>query len=150
MAGSSFLLARSPVTPKSTRTQGAATRGILRSRGSRSGFMIMLLFLRRLGSALAPGDGPPKPPRSLAPRRGAHLGLDRLEQLVPRCGELLHALGLQHGHDVVVADAEGLQLLEYPPGLLVRAVDRVTADLAVGPRRVQRRLRHGVHRIRRD
>ena len=37
MAGMSFLRARSPVTPKMTRTHGPATRGIRRSRGSRSG-----------------------------------------------------------------------------------------------------------------
>src|ERR1700722_14139898 len=37
MAGMSFFRARSPVTPKMTRTHGPATRGIRRSRGSRSG-----------------------------------------------------------------------------------------------------------------
>ena len=54
MAGSSFLLARSPVTPNRTSTHGPATRGILRSRGSRSGFDVMR-FLRRLASAHALG-----------------------------------------------------------------------------------------------
>src|SRR5215471_4329081 len=128
MAGSSFLPARSPVTPNSTSTHGPATLGILRSRGSRSGFDVMRLL----------------PPGSSALRPGGHLGPDRAEQFVPRCLELLHALVLQHGYHVVVADAEALELLEYLPGLVVRAVDRVAADRAVGLGCVQRRLRHGV------
>src|SRR5262249_29873219 len=111
MAGSSFLPARSPVTPNSTRTHGPATLRILRSRGSRSVFDVMRL-LRPGPSALRPG----------------HLGLDRPEQLVPRCLELLHALVLQHGHHVVVADAEALQLLDHLPGFVVRAADGVAAD----------------------
>ena len=43
-----------------------------------------------------------------------------------------------------------LELLEHPPGLVVRAVDRVAAQRAVVLGRVHRRLRHGVHRVRRD
>src|SRR5580692_12453404 len=109
MAGSSFLVARSPVTPKSTSAQGPATLGIRRSRGSRRGFDV-IRFLRRSASSLL--------------RRG-HLGLDRVEQLVPGCLELLHALVLQHLYHVVVGDAERLELPEHLPGLLVRPVDRV-------------------------
>src|SRR5580704_14200711 len=120
MAGSSFLLARSPVTPNSTSTHGPATRGILRSRGSRSGLNVMR-FLRRF---FCSGSG------SMA-RRGGHLVADRLEKLVPRGLELLHALDLQHLHDVVVVDPERLQVREHLAGRVVGAVDRVAVQRAV-------------------
>src|SRR5215475_6656564 len=40
MAGMSFFLARSPVTPKMTRAQGSGMRGSRRSCGSRSGLLM--------------------------------------------------------------------------------------------------------------
>src|SRR3954465_356840 len=94
-AGSSFLRARSPVIPNTTRAQGSGTRGSRRSRGSRSGLVIKGPFL---GS-----DGPPAGPRPPGMRRGRgaggplldlllELALDRGGQLVPRVDELLHAL----------------------------------------------------------
>src|SRR5215469_14611274 len=52
----SFFRDRSPVTPKSMRTDGPATRGMRRSRGSRSGLTIISvppLAVRRAGGALA-------------------------------------------------------------------------------------------------
>src|SRR5450631_103105 len=132
MAGSSFLRARSPVTPNMTSTQGPATRGMRRSRGSRSG----LCSICRSGtSAGLAGAGPPPPEADvndsltilpflcyrpggrLAGRQGGpaarppspagrlvELALDRLDELVPGRGELGHALIFQYGDHIVVGD----------------------------------------------
>src|SRR5689334_17593195 len=110
MAGSNFLRARSPVIPKTTRAQGSGTRGSRRSRGSRSGLVIMSVLESR-------GR---RPARRRAGRRGtcAELGLllqlvpDRVGELVPGVDELLHALVLEDLEDVVEVDAgvrDGLQ-----------------------------------------
>src|SRR5882724_7085285 len=114
MAGSSFLLARSPVTPNSTSTHGPATRGIRRSRGSRSGLGIIRVL--RSSAAWWPGG------RSLAAHCG-HLGLDRVQQLVPGHGELVHALVLERLGHVVEVDARRGQLAEVLAGRVVGAVD---------------------------
>src|SRR5690242_18801618 len=105
-AGISFLRDRSPVTPKMTRPDGPAMRGSRRSAGSRSGF------------APEPETGDKS-----ALRRGEalELRLGGLQQVVPGRLELLHALVLQHLHDVVVRDAEPLQRVEVRTRLLVGA-----------------------------
>src|SRR5690242_1655718 len=125
-AGISFLRDRSPVTPKMTRPEGPAMRGSRRSAGSRSGF--------------APEK---ETDDKSALRRGEALEfrLGRLQQVVPGRLELLHALVLQHLHDVVVRDAELAQRVEVGAGLLVRAGDGVAADLAVVVGGLQRGLR---------
>src|ERR1700759_4669184 len=131
MAGSSFLRARSPVTPNMTSTHGPATRGIRRSRASRSGLswvcwssmawglagaaprlpgpavtdsLTTLFFLRYVASI--------RQRRALGPRTLllAELALDRLDELVPGCGELSHALIFQHLDDIVVGDTQLLQV----------------------------------------
>src|ERR1039458_7582099 len=126
MAGSSFLLARSPVTPNMTSTHGPATRGILRSRGSRSGF--------GGGSGLIcglPGE----------------LVLDGPQQLVPGRGELLDAFALQYLDHVVVADAELLKVGEDLAGLLIGAVHRVAVQLGMISGGVDGGLRARVHGV---
>src|SRR5215469_5496662 len=77
-----------------------------------------------------PGRPPPRFPRRAGSFPG-QLRLDRLQQLLPRCGELRHALLLEDGDHVVIADADGLQVLENLPGLLVGAPDGVAAHLAM-------------------
>src|SRR5450755_3289031 len=120
MAGSSFLVARSPVTPNRTSTQGPATRGMRRSRGSRSGLGIIAVLR---SSAV----GRSSSPAALV----GQLGLDGVQQLVPRGRELLDALVLQHLDHVVVADADGLEVLEVPPGGVVSAMNGVAAHVTV-------------------
>src|SRR5215472_12000683 len=141
MAGSSFLRARSPVTPNRTRTLGSAIFGILRSLGSRSGLFICP---GRLPARSAAG-------RELSTTRArVELTPDRLDQACPRIGELLNALALEYLDHVVVADAELLELGEDLPGLVVVAGNGIPGRDAVIGRGVQRRLWHGVHRVRRD
>src|SRR6185437_13098939 len=146
-AGISFLLARSPVTPNITMTQGPATRGIRRSRGSRSG------LTGSVSAAITPGfagAGPGIPAfgssmmgtscSSCVLRLEAELVLDALEHLVPRHRELRDALVLEDLDHVVVADAERLQGGEQRPRLLVGAVDRVAPQDAVVGGGAHRRL----------
>src|SRR5215471_18771790 len=86
---------------------------------------------------------PGRPPRRFRRRAGSFPGqlrFDRLQQLLPGGGELRHALLLEDGDHVVVADADGLQILEDLPGLLVGAPDGVTAHLAVVGHGENRRL----------
>src|SRR5215469_3464918 len=153
-AGISFFLARSPVTPNITSTHGPATRGILRSRGSRSGltgaagsaaFPIPPGFAGAVPAASA--SGTVMSGTSSCRLLGAQFGSDRLEQLVPGHGELGHALFLEDPHHVVIADAELLQLREDLTGLLVGAVDGVAAQHAVVGGGVQGRLGHRVHGV---
>src|SRR5580704_8895824 len=109
MAGSSFFRARSPVTPNITSTHGPATRGMRRSRASRRGLNPRWyaagptgVIIRLLPCSLAISW----PARAV----GLHFPLDRVEQLMPGGGELGDALLLQHRDDVVVVDAEPVQL----------------------------------------
>src|SRR3954467_11268044 len=130
-AGMSFFRDKSPVTPKMTRPDGPAIRGSRRSAGSRSGLLL------DKGSALRWGEA-------------LKLRLGRLEQVVPGRLELLDALVLQELYNLVVRDPELLDGVEFRTGLLVRTGDRVAADLTLLLGGEQGRLRHGVHRVRRD
>src|SRR5689334_19676903 len=130
-AGISFLRDKSPVTPKMTRPDGPAIRGSRRSAGSRSGLLLDKISALRRGEA-----------------RQFRLG--RLEQVVPGGRELLDALVLQQLDHVVVRDPELLDGVEFGAGLRVRAGDGVAGDLPVVVGGLQRGLRHGVHRVRRD
>src|SRR4051794_1361784 len=121
-AGSSFLRARSPVIPKTTRAQGSGTRGSRRARGSRSG---LVMIVRPRGQVGAP-SGP------TAGRRGGggavrlllQLGLDRLGQLVPRVDELPHALVLENLEDVVEVHAGVRDGLHRGRGVVVGLLHR--------------------------
>src|ERR1700756_5639128 len=120
----SFLRARSPVTPNITMTHGPATRGIRRSRGSRSGLTGLPAVAITPGVAgarpLPPACGMVIVGTSKFPLAGslpAQLRPDRLQQFVPGRLELRHALVLKYLHDVVVADAELLQVGEQLAGL---------------------------------
>src|ERR1700689_4268928 len=161
MAGMSFLRARSPVTPNMTSTQGPATRGIRRSRGSRSG---LCGSSAPVSSAMTPGLAGARPSGSPGSAvtwnlRGVHyepvwssasephIRSDRVEQLIPRCLELRDALVLENLHHVVVADAERFEVLEDLAGRVVSTVHRVAAQLAVVRGGLDGRLGHGVHRL---
>src|SRR5437899_10080792 len=79
----------------------------------------------------------------------AALRADAVQQLLEGIGELLHALALQRGGDVVVVDASGSEIGEQ----LVRCVDVLRErqlDLAVILEGADRLLGHGVHRLRAD
>src|SRR6516164_2189654 len=110
MAGISFLRARSPVTPNMTRMQGPATRGMRRSRGSRRGLPAASSLIAAILFRLR---------RRSRPARRRQLGAERVEHLLPGGRELGHALLFQHGHHVLVTDAELFQIHEELPGLLV-------------------------------
>src|SRR5947208_16843013 len=73
--------------PKTTRAHGSGTRGSRRSRGSRSGLVIM--------------RGPGRERSWLASLLVLQLLRHRRGQLVPRVDELLDALVLEHAEDVV-------------------------------------------------
>src|SRR3954454_7985315 len=92
---------------------------------------------------------PRRPPRAapLAPASGrdelAALGADAVEELAERVRELLHALALEHGHDVVVVHAGFLDLLEHPVRFVHVALER-ERNLAVVLEGLDRLLRHRV------
>src|SRR5271167_3878510 len=146
MAGISFLRARSPVTPNITTTHGPATRGMRRSRGSRSGLTGSLASSSAASTPGLAGARPrvpafvgtsifgtskflclrqPKTTAAAAKSEAELLGvqvqlvLDGLEQLVPGHLELGHALVLEDLDHVVVADAEPLEVGEDLPRLVV-------------------------------
>src|SRR5438067_240917 len=124
MAGSSFLRARSPVIPNTTSAQGSGTRGSRRSRGSRSGLVIMGPFLE------VDRQVPPSGPRA-GPDGGVLLLLllllelapHGLGQLVPGVDELLHALDLEDLEDVVEVDPGVGDRLHDGRGLVVGLLD---------------------------
>src|SRR4051812_20942034 len=131
MAGRSFLRARSPVIPKTTRAQGSGTRGSRRSRGSRSGLVIIF---RPRGQAC-----PPSGPTAGRTAGGVlllllllELALDRRGQLVPRVDELLHALALEHLEGVLEVDAGVADRLQDSGRLLVVLLHRRTRRAVVG------------------
>src|SRR5206468_5889169 len=124
------------VTPNMTSTHGPATRGRRRSRGSRRGLPATSSLIatilpcppRREAGRGPPLDGPrtraapsPGPPQCSRSDRRRQFSADRLEQLLPGCRELGHALLFQDGHHVPVADAEGLEVHEELPRLRVAA-----------------------------
>src|SRR3954453_15027197 len=96
--------------PKTTSAQGSGTRGSRRSRGSRSGFVII-----GPSSASSEGPAPLKGPTTsglAVGNRGAvplllvlELGADRLGEVVPRVDELLHSLVPQDAEHVVQVHA---------------------------------------------
>src|SRR4051794_28985083 len=124
-AGSSFFRARSPVIPKTTRAQGSGTRGSRRSRGSRSGLVIIAgrRACEWAWSVLEVGRRPRRPARRrmvqcriISASRGSGLRLellaDRLGQVVPGVHELLDRLLLEDAEHVVEVHAgvgHGLQ-----------------------------------------
>src|SRR6476661_4571237 len=131
MAGSSFLRARSPVTPKTTSAHGSGTRGSRRSLGSRSGLARSVtvpggaaagtstsvcspvavsvsagtVVTVLPGSVAVSSNGVQICPGSGRPR-GVQLCLHTFEQLLPGVLELLHTFDLEHFHHVVVVDAD--------------------------------------------
>src|SRR3954451_6609437 len=96
----SFLRARSPVTPKTTKAHGSGTRGSRRSRGSRSGLsapgapstVSVIVRLRTPGVCRSRG-------------LFLELRLDGLDQLGPGLLELVDPLVFEPLHHVVVGDA---------------------------------------------
>src|SRR3954470_7583994 len=97
----SFLRARSPVTPKTTKAHGSGTRGSRRSRGSRSGLSApgapsTVSVIVRLRT--------PAGSRCSASRLLLELGVDRLDQLGPGLLELFDSLALKQVDDLVVRD----------------------------------------------
>src|SRR3954465_6798281 len=144
-AGSSFLRARSPVIPKTTRAQGSGTRGRRRSRGSRSGLVIII---RPRGQA-GPPSGPTAGRTAAGTGRSAELllllqfALDRRGQLVPGVDELLHALVLEDLEDIGEVDAGVGDRLQDGGRLLVALLHRGPRR-AVVPVGLHRLLRHRV------
>src|SRR5579875_3643377 len=134
-----------------TSTHGPATRGMRRSRGSRSGLPRRTSAARE--AAMTPGlaGAGPLPAAvsasSVISDSAPYPGPDRVEQLVPRRGELGHALVLQHPDHVVVADAEPFQVGEGLPRRVVAAVHGVAVQLAVVGHGPDGALGHGVHRV---
>src|SRR6476661_1707433 len=93
--------------PKTTSAQGWGTRGSRRSRGSRSGLVVMHPSSWSLRSARPPCRAPSRACERWGARGSSYLLLvlqfaaHRFGQLVPGVDELLHALVLQHAEDVV-------------------------------------------------
>ena len=74
---------------------------------------------------------------------------DRTVELVGSVGELFDAIGNQRGRNLVKRDASSFQIIEHAR----RIVDmffKTVAQSAVITERIQRRRRHGVHRVLAD
>src|ERR1700678_4430174 len=103
-----------------TSTHGPATRGIRRSRGSRSGLAGgSARAAITLGFAGASSASSSSPPWSIG--LTPHLGPDRLQHLVPRDLELRDALVLEDLYYVAVADSRAREGGGYPAGVVVGA-----------------------------
>src|SRR4051794_8243573 len=143
MAGSSFLRARSPVTPKTTSAHGSGTRGRRRSRGSRSGLLSTVAGIACTEST--GGSGATDGSLNLFAGR-VELATHAVAELGVGVLELLHTLGLEHLDDVVVPDADGLEVGDDLTRCVIGSRDRVAADHAVISNGVERGLRHRVDR----
>src|SRR4051812_12306654 len=111
--------------PKTTSAHGSGTRGSRRSRGSRSGLVIMIRPRRDAG--VGPVRGPTPGERRVV-RTGPlllvlELALHRLGELVPGVDELLHALLLEHAEDVVEVHACVRDGLQDRGGVVVALLD---------------------------
>src|SRR5947209_11915317 len=99
MAGTTFLRARSPVTPKITTAHGGAICGSRLSRLSRNGFCQVSAVVRVLAGLICAA---PQHRSALHRRRRGSFGgrvellLCLLEQLCPRLLELLHTFVFQN------------------------------------------------------
>src|SRR3954449_3060418 len=155
-AGSSFLRARSPVMPKTTRAQGSGTRGSRRSRGSRSGLVIKNVRPSWAQGKVAPLQGPTTSVRVVGGRGVLRLlllllelALDRVGELVPGVDELLHALVLENLEDVLQVDPGVGDRLQHAGRVLVGLLHRGPGLAVVGVG-LHRLLRHRVHDARGD